>query len=185
MVSIAMPPDDDDALEDCAELGGGLAVVVACAAVLVLVCSVDLVSLLAKLVELVAGLAALVVVCLLLGHSAATPNPFWNTPIMLVSPTSTSLHSVFTLTPIRTRPARHWTLHTAAAAKSEAAHPSIEVVYTARHADGRLSMRGVNEDREMSVAAVSRASRREARSRCMVVRLLRQWVVRALALVVE
>ena len=36
-----MPPDDD-VLEACAELGGGLAVVVTCAEVLVLVCSVVL-----------------------------------------------------------------------------------------------------------------------------------------------
>jgi hypothetical protein len=45
-------------------------------------------------------------------------------------------------------------------------------------------MRGVNEEREMSVAAVncaSCASSREVRSRCMAVRVLRQWVVRALA----
>lgn len=128
VVSIAIPPDEDGAVEDCAELGGGLAVVVACSEllVLVLVCSVDFaVSVLAVVVEL----APLVVVdCSLLGHSAATPNPFWKTPMMLVSPTSTSLHPVFTLTPIRTRPARHWTLHVAAAAKSEAAQPSMGVV---------------------------------------------------------
>ena len=42
VVSIAIPPDDDDALEGCAELGGGLAVVVCCTEVVVLVCSVDL-----------------------------------------------------------------------------------------------------------------------------------------------
>jgi hypothetical protein len=127
VVSIAIP-DDDGAVEDCAELGGGLAVVVACSEllVLVLVCSVDFaVSLLAVVVEL----ASLVEVdCLLLGHSAATPSPFWKTPMILVSPTSTSLHPVFTLTPIRTRPPRHWTLHVAAAAKSDAAQPSMGVV---------------------------------------------------------
>jgi hypothetical protein len=50
VVSIAIPPDDDDALEACAELGGGLAVVPVLLLVLVLelVCNV----LLTALVEL-------------------------------------------------------------------------------------------------------------------------------------
>jgi len=69
------------------------------------------------------------------GHSAATPMPFWKTPMMLVSPTSTSRHTLLTTSPIFFRPATHASLHLAVAlgSKSDDWQPSMFVVYAARH----------------------------------------------------
>jgi hypothetical protein len=44
---------------------------------------------------------------LLPGHNARMPKSFWKTPMMLVSPTSTSLHALLTSSPTANRPLTH------------------------------------------------------------------------------
>jgi hypothetical protein len=69
------------------------------------------------------------------GHSAFTPMSFWKTPMMLVSPTSTSLQALLTTSPIFLSPATHASVHRAVAlgSKSLAWQPSMVEVYAARH----------------------------------------------------
>lgn len=114
-------PDDDgsnESLEACVVLVEGAMVVVAGVDVLVLNCKV------VRAVEEGLGLAE---VCLLLGHSAATPMSFWKTPIMEVSPTSTPAQPVLTAAPIFASPAKQPELQVAPRLKSEETQASILV----------------------------------------------------------
>lgn len=119
VVSMFRLLDDGDALEDVLVLVKDA--VVAGAEVLVLVWSVvrdvgDELEL-----ELLEG-------SLLLGHSAAIPRSFWNTPIIDVSPTSTSAQLVLMADPIFASPAKQSELQVAPTLKSEDTHPSIAVL---------------------------------------------------------
>ena len=109
---------EDDAREGCVVLVGGAAVVVTGVDVLVLVC---------KVVCAVDEELELVVVCWLLGHSAAIPRSFWKTPMIDVSPTSTLAHPVLTAAPIFVNPATQAELQVAPRAKSEETQASILV----------------------------------------------------------
>ena len=109
---------EDDALEDRAVLVGGAAVVVTGVDVFVLVC---------RVVRAVDEELELVVVCWLLGHSAAIPRSFWKTPIIDVSPTSTPAHPVLTAAPTFDSPATQAELQVTPRAKSEEAQASILV----------------------------------------------------------
>lgn len=114
--------DDGDALEEVLVVVED-AEVVAGAEVLVLVCSVvrDVGDELELELELLEG-------SLLLGHSAAIPRSFWNTPIIDVSPTSTSAQLILMADPIFASPAKHSELQVAPTLKSEDTHPSIAVL---------------------------------------------------------
>jgi len=122
VVSMFSPLDDGDALEEVLVLVED-AEVVAGAEVLVLVWSVvrDVGDELELELELLEG-------SLLLGHRAAIPRSFWNTPIIDVSPTSTSAQLVLTADPIFANPAKHSELQVAPTLKSEDTHPSILVL---------------------------------------------------------
>ena len=113
---------EDDALEVCAVLVGGAAVVVTGVDVLVLVWRV------ARAVDTELELELeLVVVCRLLGHKAAIPRSFWKTPMIDVSPTSTPAHPVLTAAPIFDSPATQAELQVALRVKSDEAQASILV----------------------------------------------------------
>lgn len=62
---------------------------------------------------LVVGESDLMVVTVTPGHRLAIPSPFWKTPMRLSSPTSTSAHLFFTLSPIWLRPRTQEALHVA------------------------------------------------------------------------
>lgn len=120
VVSMFRPLDDGDTLEEILVLVED-AEVVAGAEVLVLVWSVvrdvgDELEL-----ELLEGSS-------LLGQSEATPMSFWNTPIIDVSPTSTSAQPILTADPIFASPAKQPELQVAPAPKSEDTHPLIGVL---------------------------------------------------------
>lgn len=111
-----------------------------------------------------------IVVTLTPGHRALMPMSFWKTPMMLVSPTSTSLHTLFITSPILASPWTHAVLHTAFITKSFGVQPSMVVVYAARHCAFWMSMRGVKLASCTAVALVAvlmiakpnRAARKEA-----------------------
>jgi hypothetical protein len=63
------------------------------------------------------------------GHSAAMPMSFWKTPMMLVSPTSTSLHTLLTTSPIFLSPATHASLHLAVDVGGVCG-PTLRVLYS-------------------------------------------------------
>lgn len=71
----------------------------------------------------------------ILGHRDVTPTSSLKTPMMLASPRSTSLHTLFTTSPIFFNPATHASVHCAepCGSKSLALQPSMFVVYAARH----------------------------------------------------
>jgi hypothetical protein len=120
VVSMFRLLDDGDTLEEVLVLVED-AEVVAGAEVLVLVWSVvrDVVD--EVELELLEGSS-------LLGHSEATPISFWNTPIIDVSPTSTSAQLVLIADPIFASPAKQPELQVAPTLKSEDTHPLIAVV---------------------------------------------------------
>ncbi|KAH9866217.1 hypothetical protein J1614_008783 [Plenodomus biglobosus] len=103
----------------------------------------------------------LLVVTLTPGHSALGPRPFWKTPMMETSLTSTPAQPFETAISILARPCTHAALQTAVdpsvEVKSLATQPSILELYTAAHCEGRLSMRGVKLER-LIVAEVVLAS---------------------------
>jgi hypothetical protein len=83
------------------------------------------------------------------GHSDAIPMPNWNTPMMLVSPTSTSLHTFLISSPMSCRPWTHAELQRAGGEKSLAWQPLMVVVYAARHWTlFWMSTRGTKLERE-------------------------------------
>lgn len=65
------------------------------------------------------------------GQSAWMPMPFWKTPMMLVSPTSTLAQFFKTSSTILASPLMQAELQCALPPKSSALQPSIVVVYTA------------------------------------------------------
>lgn len=100
----------------------------------------------------------LLVVTLTPGHSALGPRPFWKTPMMETSLTSTLAQPFETAVSILARPCTHAALQTAVdpsvEVKSLATQPSILELYTAAHCEGRLSIRGVKLERLMVAEAV-------------------------------
>lgn len=74
---------------------------------------------------LVVGESDLMVVTVTPGHRLAIPSPFWKTPMILNSPTSTSAHLFFTLSPIWLRPRTQAALHVAPGWKSPGTHPEM------------------------------------------------------------
>jgi hypothetical protein len=131
---------EDDVLEAWAVLVVVVEPVVTGVEVRVLVCSV---------VRAVDGEFELVAAWLL-GHNALMPKPFWKTPIMDVSPTSTPAQDDFTAAPILARPCKQPELQVAPVLKSEDTQASILVLYTVLHCVGRSSIRGVKLEREIS-----------------------------------
>jgi hypothetical protein len=65
------------------------------------------------------------------GHSDAMPMPNWKTPIMLVSPTSTPMHTLWISAPMSTSPCTHAELQRFGDWKSLATQPLMVDVYAA------------------------------------------------------
>jgi hypothetical protein len=132
--------------------------------------------------ELVAVLdvAACVVVCACVldetvttstpGHREAMPMPNWKTPMILVSPTSTPLHTLWISAPISTSPCTHAALQRVGGEKSLGWQPLMVVVYAARHcALSMLSTRGVKLEREtVAEVPVMRSAKLSATERSVI-----------------
>lgn len=93
-----------------------------------MVAGTDVLVLVCRVVLVVDDKAELLEACLLLGHNAAIPRSFWKTPIIDVSPTSTSAQLDLTAAAIFVNPAKQPELHVAPRLKSEEAQASILVL---------------------------------------------------------
>jgi hypothetical protein len=104
------------------------------------------------------------------GHREAMPMPNWKTPMMLVSLTSTSLHTLWISAPISTSPCTHAALQRVGGEKSLGWQPLIVVVYAARHcALSMLSTRGVKLERETAAEVpVMRSAKLSATERSVI-----------------
>lgn len=87
------------------------------------------------------------------------PRSFWKTPMMDVSPTSTLAQLLRTASPILTSPCTQAEVQVAPGLKSLATQPSILALYTAAHAEGRMSMRGVKLLRDTAEAVPVRTAK--------------------------
>ena len=121
--SITIPAEE--VLEDCATDVCGAADIDVDVEVVATVCVVDAAACVLVCTVVVADELGVTIVTGVFRHSDAIPRPFWKTPIIDVSPTSTSAQLLPTSCVILLRPCTHALLQIALSPKSSALQPSI------------------------------------------------------------
>jgi len=120
LVGFASPDFDAEA--------DGVDVVLATELVELVVATVDVLLATVDIVVLTITLPELMVVTTTPGHKLGMPRSFWNTPMMLSSPTSTFAQLCFTLSPSAASPRTQAVEHVAPCLKSSGVHSVMAVV---------------------------------------------------------